>query len=951
MEKIKDLKRHLVKKGIKGQKQIESLYSNLSLYIPNVIFKQLKKKKSVLMDGISSDCAMLIADITGFTALSEKLSKMGKEGAEEITEIVNDYFSRLLDIIFMYGGDLYHFSGDALSALYYPSKKEGDNKELRALLSAWEMKNILQEFSTVNTSQGTFPLKVHMTLHTGNVVLLSTGMKDVGLYYFACGKETNEIAKLEEKGKAGEIVLSEKFQKVVKGKVKVDKKGKNRYIVKGVKAETSVRKIKRQSFRNVQKQSIIEGIEKLKPFINPVLFNKIVESPSGLDVWGEHRKVTVLFINFQGFDFDEDDKATVNFHRYFSELEGIVERYDGTIDKLDFSSHGYNVMVLFGVPFAHEDDEERAVSCAFDILSSVWSQTLNIRMRIGINTGFVFAGNVGSNERREYTVMGDEVNLAARLLSKAKEGDIIVSESVNKKVRKSFALKNLTPVRVKGKEKPVKIYRVKDKKEKGLPIKKLKGGESEILIGRENHIKALKAIIKDTEKGKGNVVTILGEAGVGKSRLTREFIDKWTEKGYEFAMGSCQFYGKPISYHPWKEPITTFIGLEKIVKEKEKKRAIERFLKHVNPSLSEWAPIIGELLDLDIEETKITSSIDAKLRKQRLFDIILDLLSYSKRTKKRRKKEPLLLIFEDFHWADTASSDLLNYIVRNIKNLPILIMVVTRPVKEKREFTKYPHHREIILKELKGREISNLIGALLNEKKPKDSLVSFIRKETQGNPFYVEELIRSLIERSILKRINNEWILPEDMSGLTVPETIQGVIMSRIDRLSTDVKNVLMTASVIGREFDFSTIKGIYVKDRKNLKEYLTSLQNLDLLLYQKTKKDERYIFKHILTQEVAYDSLSFKRKRDLHLKVADFIEYKYKKTIEEVLGFLTHHYYKGQEWEKAFYYSIEAGDKAKKAYANIEALSYYDKALEILEKMQKSGVLEKIWKRIKSEL
>jgi predicted ATPase len=175
--------------------------------------------------------------------------------------------------------------------------------------------------------------------------------------------------------------------------------------------------------------------------------------------------------------------------------------------------------------------------------------------------------------------------------------------------------------------------------------------------------------------------------------------------------------------------------------------------------------------------------------------------------------------------------------------------------------------------------------------------------------------------------------------------------MSRIDRLPQEIKQVLLTASVIGREFDYSTLEGIYAKDKKELKGYLSSLRYLDLLLYQKKEKDERYIFKHILTQEVAYDSISYKRKRDLHLSVAGFIERKYRKSIEEVLGFLTHHYYRGKDWEKAFYYSIEAGDKAKRAYANVEALSYYDRALEILEIMNKTGLLEEIWKRIKTEI
>lgn len=945
------LRKYLSEKEMNDKNRQSSLLSSLALYVPGVIFNELMKVDDTLKDGITKECAILIADITGFTALSEKLSKIGKEGAEEITEIVNNYFSHLLDIIFMYGGDLYHFSGDALSAFYYGDTGGKKEKELRALLSAWEMKKILKEFGRVKTSQGTFPLKVHITLHTGKIKLLKVGMKDVGLFYLGTGKTTNEVEKLEERGKAGEIILSDKFYEMVKEKIKIEKRGKDGYSIKDVNAEIQMRKIKRYGISGGKRGKLIEVIEKLKPFINPILFNKIIASPTGLEVWGEHRKVTVLFLNFQGFDFDNDDKAVINLQRYFSELESIVERYDGSIDKIDFASSGYNVMILFGVPFAHEDDEERAVSCAYEILSSIWSQTLKIKMRVGINSGFVFAGNVGSNERREFTVMGDEVNLAARLLSKAKRGDIIVSDSVNRKIKKVFELESLKTVQLKGKKKPEKIYRVMSHKEKIVPFERLSGGESEVLVGRKKELKELKDAIKKVEKGKGYTVTISGEAGVGKSRITREFIDLWLKKDYEFAMGSCQFYGKPISYHPWKEPISSFIGIEKESVEEEKKEKIEDFMRSVNPSLCEWSPIIGELLGLDIEETKLTSSIDAKLRKQRLFDIILDILSFSKKTGKKRKKEPLLLVLEDFHWADSASCDLLNYIARNIKDMRILIVIVTRPVKKKWEFTKHPYHGEIVLKELKEKEIHNLIGSLIGISQPKEELVDFIKKQTQGNPFYVEELIRSLIERTILKKVKGEWIIPEDISGLELPETIQGVIMSRIDRLPASIKKVLLTASVIGREFDYSTIEGIYLKDKKKLKGYLSSLQYFDLLLYHKTKKEERYIFKHILTQEVAYDNLSFKRKREIHIMVADFIEKKYRRAIEEVLGFLTHHYHKGQNWEKAFYYSIEAGDKAKKAYANVEALSYYDRALEILDKMNKTGVLEKIWKRIRSEL
>ncbi len=931
------------KEGRKKEKGLQpaNLLKNVSLYIPDIVYSEITKRKNALVDGITKDCSILIADITGFTSLSERLSRIGKEGAEEITEIVNGYFSNLLDIIFKYKGDLFHFSGDALSVFYYAETGKKNDSEMRALLSAWEMKRKLVKFGHIETSQGTFPIKVHITLHTGKVKFIQAGMKDAGLFVFACGKTTNEIAALEAKGKSGEVVMSDIFYRFVKKNVKVDKKT-GCYLLGDVKVSLEIKKSRKKRILSKKRDSLLKKIEAVKPFVNPVLFGKISGKKS-LDVWSEHRKVTTMFINFEGFDFDKDRSAVTNLQRYFSELETIVERYDGSIDKVDFASIGCNVMVLFGVPFAHEDDEERAVLCAFDLLAGVWSQALKIKMRIGINSGYVFAGNVGCQQRREYTVMGDEVNLAARLLSKAKESDIIVSHSVRNKVKNSFQLTSKKEVKIKGKKKPVKIFRVTHRKEKSSPKDTLTGGESRTLVGRDREMKRLQRMIKKVEKGKGYILRISGEAGVGKSRITREFIDLWSKKKFKYAAGNCQFYGKPISYLPWIELLASYVGIDENDKDEKNRKKIEGFLRKVNPSLVEWSPVIGEFLGVNIEETKLTSSIDAKLRKQRLFDIILEVLSFS--------KKPLLLILEDFHWADSASCELLNYVGRNIANIPIFLLIVTRPVKEEPGFKKYENYREIILEELNQEEIRALVASLLGTSNIEVKFLAFIRKETQGNPFYVEELVKSLMERSFLRRVLGKWIFPEDISELQVPDTIQGIIMSRIDRLPTTVKQALVTASVIGREFDYSTLERIFTEDRKRLKGYLSSLERLDLLQYRRMEKEHKYIFKHILTQEVAYDSLSYKKKRDLHLSVANFIEKKKSRDIEEVLGILTHHFYKGRDWEKAFYYSIEAGDKAKKGYANIEALNYYDRALEILDKMKKNGLLEKIWKRIKSEL
>ncbi|MCK4352206.1 AAA family ATPase [candidate division WOR-3 bacterium] len=909
---------------------MQNLLQIISLYLPRAV---ARKSEVELRKGKWQDRAILLVDISGFTPLTEKLTALGKEGAEEITGIVNSYFTPLLDIMGKYGGDLLTFSGDALIVIF-----SGKDKELRAGQVAWEMQEFMKKFAKVKTSQGVFPLSLHIGIHTGKVLETVVGTKKLGLCYAILGKVANKVALIGEKSKAKEILISEAVLKKIKEKVQVEDKEKGIYGLIELKEKLKPGKTKAKAHVYKEKKKIIEKLESIVPHLLPGLLDKIKAHPESKEIWGEHRRVTSLFLNFWGMDYESDKKAVKKLQTYFSQIQQSVHKYGGTIDKIDFSPLGDRILILFGVPYAHEDDEERAVRCATEIMAM---SPEDFSQRIGINSGFIFAGNVGSEIRRKYTVMGDEINLAARLMSIAKK-EMLISEAVANKAKEKFEIEPLRLVKVKGKTKLVKLYRLVGLKVEERELFKIRMGESKIMVGRDKERNTMKKVIEKVKLSKGQMVSITGEAGIGKSRLARELTDEWGKQGFKFYGGDCQSYGKSISYLLWIDLVSSYMGIFKFDSKKDKCAKIEKFMKEVDTKLKEWTPIIGELLGVKIPETSLTKSLDAKLRRQRLFDIVLQFIRW------HAEKEPVMLVLEDLHWADTGSIELLNYVARNIGDYAILLCLVYRPIKEKMEFMEKPYYTAFTLKELSDKDNIDLAKLLLNTEGLPAQLRNLVLTKTQGNPFFTEEVIKSLMEQGALKLEAENWKLVTEK--LELPDTIQGVIMSRIDRLDEETKHVLQVASVIGREFEYRLLDGIY-PSKIDLKNELSILEELDLILLERREGQERYFFKHIMTQEVAYDSLAFKRRRSFHNTLGDFLEKLYKESLEEQYGFLAHHYYQGHNWEKSFYYSIEAGNKSKKAYANQEALNYYDRALEVFDKLCKEGYHKKFLKRIQKEL
>ena len=652
---------------------------------------------------------------------------------------------------------------------------------------------------------------------------------------------------------------------------------------------------------------------------------------TGVSQSGERKQVTVLFTDLTGYtslnEILDPEDVNIIMNRIFGEISEVAIRYGGSIEKL----LGDAAMILFGIPKANEDDPTRAVRAAVEIHKRVEvlppdlgiPEITLLQMHSGINTGLVVIGK-SQHDTGKYSVTGDTVNVAARLQGRAGPGEILIGESTYMQTAGLYNFKILQPEPLKGKAKPVPIYKVVS--EKGGPdLNRRAGSMRADLVGRAEELKQMEKALQMVRAGRGVVLSICGDAGTGKSRLVEEFKKAPLRKDVQWYEG--QSY--PFARH---RPYSIFIDLlNRTFRIKEKdtpaivKDRVEAGIKHLIGDKDNAAPYVAELFSIHHTETDWVGPEIWQERLQIAINEILAALAQQSTT---------IIYLEDLHWSDPSSIKLLKFIISDFK-YPLLLLCVHRPgiqlVDKKLILRLGEGYSNITVKALSRSLTYEMAGSILKSDTIPRQLNRFIDQKVEGNPFFLEEVISSLIESGALIHDRQRWILSRTMEEMSMPPTVQGVIAGRVDRLGRDTKTVLQEASVIGRTFPYDILKDIS-RISGDFDNHLLIMQEHDLIKIDRRFQEQVYVFKHALIQDVVYNGLLKSERKEIHQRVAEKMEDLYAGRLAEQVEKLAFHYNRGQSSQKAVDYLVRSGGKSLKRYALEESHRYFQDAYRILK-------------------
>jgi len=658
----------------------------------------------------------------------------------------------------------------------------------------------------------------------------------------------------------------------------------------------------------------------------------------GAAVDGERRTVTVLFVDAVDSTALAErlgEEAMYSLmQRCLARMTEAVHRYDGHV--AHFAGDGG--MAIFGAPIAHENSARQAVSAALEMQRSLQGCSeelkgrhgVECRFRVGLNTGPVVVGTISDDLTMDFTAVGDTVNLAARMQQLAAPGSVLLSERTYRAVRDFFDVEALGAMTAKGKAEPVLAYRVVREQRSRTRLEAATEHGLATFVGRAGELASLEAYLQQAGQGHGKVVLLSGEAGMGKSRLLLEFRRTLSGRVVTWLEGHCISYGDDISYLPMIDLVKRATGVEEIDSE-------ARIIERVAAMTADWdaagrtaVPYLRHLLAVDPGDPAVTA-MDPVERRAHVLDALRTLIL------KEAARRILVLVVEDLHWVDEMSRAAVAALVDVVPSSRVLLVLTYRPGYEhalgERSFVT-----RLALGHLSDEESRALAASVLDAVTLPRELEHLIAGKAEGNPFYVEEETKSLLEAGLLVKTNGNYTLTRPVEEIRIPDTIQEVILSRIDRLEHQARQAIQLASVIGREFTVRLLDRISDLEAK-LDDALSELKTLELIYEKWLSPELAYMFKHALTHDVAYSTLLEERRRALHRVVGSGIEELYADRLPEQYEALAHHYYEAQDWTKALEYLEQAGDKAAAAYANQDAVAFYARGLEACRQLGDSAL------------
>ena len=697
--------------------------------------------------------------------------------------------------------------------------------------------------------------------------------------------------------------------------------------------------------------SFDEKLSKVQKYLPKGLTEKILSQKDRIE--GERKQVTVMFCDMEGFTPLSEllgiEEAYAIIDQVYEILIHKVHDYEGTVNEMT----GDGIMALFGAPIALEDASQRAIRSSLAIHREMakFSDKLKqekkdippVKMRIGIHTGPVVVGTVGNDLRVEFKAVGDTVNLASRMEGQAQPGTTYVTEDTFKLTEGLFRFEGLGQRVIKGKEGPVNVYRAIAPSSRRTRFDVSADRGLTPFVGREREFELLLDGFERSKAGRGQAVSIMAEAGVGKSRLLYEFRKAVAHEDVTFLEGKCLSYSKGVPYHLHIDTLKANFDIREGDGDSEIREKVNRGLNILGTDETSTLPYLLELLSVkDSGIEKIPMSPET--RKDRIIETLKRIIL------KGSEIRPLILAYEDLHWVDKSSEELLKYVLEGIPGVRILMIFTYRP-----DFIHTwggkSYHNQLTLNRLSNRESLTMVSHLLVTEELEEELEEFILEKTEGVPFFIEEFIRSLNDLKLIEKKNNKCRLAKDIQDVTIPSTIQDVIMARVDSLPEGAKEVLQTGSAIEREFTYDLIKRAKELPEQELLSHLSVLKDSELLYERGIYPETTNIFKHALTRDVVYESILTRKKKNLHEKIGNAVEELYADRIEEQYELLAHHYALSEHWEKAVHFGRLAAEKAHKLSQFQQAVTIYEQTAERLLKLPENKIRQESLVDIRLEI
>ncbi len=915
---------------IRPTPEIESLAKSVAAYIPMTL------ARTILLDKMptpthpnSLNAATIFADISGFTKMSEELASDGTRGAEELNRVLLVTFTAMLDVIHELGGAVSHFYGDAM-AVYFP---DGDNTAaFRALTCAQMMQKLmLSSFGKARTNRppgkpAVFDLTIKIGVGYGRCQEIVVGDVTRSMEFVLTGTAVDEAVEAEKHATSGEIIAS----------MKVLEKG-------GFEGDQSFQKFETE-LQQHPPQPIVDwetydaaAYERLIKYAIPFVPQAIVQrlQESGVAEIAEHRPVTSIFVQFQ-FINDEDDSSSIESIRMGEQLQdyyewavGIVKRFgseNGRVNRVLTGDKGNQLHIMFGAPVA-PDAPEQALRCGMAMLRE--QPDYIAYQKIGVSVGKVFAGPVGSTTRREYTVVGDVVNLSARLMQICPQGELLTNRITADRTRQWIEFEALPEQQLKGKQQSVTPHKMVADRSASTQIQSYIERWDRPLFGRDHEIAQLTNWLNLALAGEGGILALGGSTGTGKSRLLSFAINHWLSQGGMGLLGICLQHTSDIPYTPWRAIWRDFFGLLGSMTIQEQVDSVIEQVQVLAPHESEDVGLWADPLGLPIPQSERLKVLTAEARQARFFALVKRCFETAV------SRQPIFIILEGLQYADSSSLALLEALTVDLNETPLYIGISYRPERDfEFKLTSHPSCQTIQLNDLSPEHARQILVQLVGT----DSLPPIIEqqlglrdregRDSPVNPLFLEESLNVMLQSGVIEQNGVLHVHEELLNEIQLPDTIHGLLLARLDRLPPSERDLLQLASVIGRQFEVASLKALTdVPTQTPIIEMLTDLTEADMTHLVTADPEWIYLFQHAMTHEVAYESLPYAKRQDLHAQVADWLVREKAENLRPLFPILAFHFSRAGQHQEAVDYSLKAASDAKSIFANQESVDFYNLA------------------------